>query len=165
MSWFRRQSPVAISMVSLSVSKNDSTQAFGRCSLLEDAFSTSETRTSPTDFLVLHHADGDVLDLHVALIHLQRPADAVAHADPRGTQMAGDVHLGDEVDVARAQKTVEIVDVVLVQDEIRRRRQQCMLCHTRTEDSLLLSPPHSARSAICSAAENILQPDGTRCAD
>lgn len=114
---------------------------------------------------MLQHAYRDVLDLHIALIHLQRPADAVAHADPRGAQMTGDVHLGDEIDVACAQKTVEVVDVVLVQDKIRWRRRHRMLCDTCSEDSPLLSLPHNARSAVCSAAESISQPDGTRCAD
>ena len=79
--------------------------------------------------------------------------------------MKGDVHLGDEIDVARAQKTVEVVDVVFVQDKIRRRGHDGMLCDTLMENSPPLSPPRNARNAVRRAVESIWQPDGTLCAD
>ena len=44
----------------------------------------------------------------------------MTNADHRVIQMAGHVNFWNEVDIARAQQAVKIVNVVFVQEEIKR---------------------------------------------
>lgn len=53
-----------------------------------------------THGFVLDDAYGNVLDGHVALVHFDRSRNAVAHLKILRVEMAGDVHLRNEVRAA-----------------------------------------------------------------
>ena len=76
---------------------------------------------------VLDDAYGDILDLHVALVHVNPASHTMTNADHCGIQMARHVNFWNEVDIARAQQAVKIVNVVFVQEEIKRWRIQLSL--------------------------------------
>lgn len=67
-----------------------------------------------TDQFVLNDSYWNILDLHIALVHVNPASDSMTNPDHSRIQMARHVDFWDEIDVARAKQTIKIVNVIFV---------------------------------------------------